>query len=238
MLNLKQDSRVKIDLNKQTSFERSIVFGRILGQYCKSELWDYFSQFGKILNLHVEYNSTLEDFLGLGFLTVGDHITFDNILTQTHHFKGNEISVDFAQTEDNQKNLPVSNLRVKICNIPNRMSKGQFNEIIQKMVLGIENIYFGTKPLSLASSGCCQLLFKTENDMNEFLAKETLTIDYEGQQVLLMMSKIIDKSMEISETLINLQQKQICKIDRKTLPITCQPPKFDKVRNIDVAGQD
>jgi len=122
-----------LDIKCSPPFTKTIIFGRINANVSKSELWDYFYQFGNILKISVEFNSKEEQFEGLGYVTVGDEMTFNNILSSTHYFKGCLLLVNHSDPQTGNVPMLHEDLRIKVTNIPDKLTRGQFEYIFGEL---------------------------------------------------------------------------------------------------------
>ena len=209
-------------------YQKSIVFGRINSNFTKSELLDYFFQFGNILKVNIEFNQLDQEFKGLGFVTVGDDATFRKILTSVHYFKGQLLSVDKV----NPRHIPIpmfsEDLRVKVTGIPDMISKGEFQKKLYAVVEGVKKIDFVTKPVSLVPMGHAFLHFDSIDFLEQCLkSHKNVTLEFRGEHVQLSLSeapKVCEKIREINHFNTNVKE-----FKPKNLPVTCQPPMHMKI---------
>jgi RNA recognition motif-containing protein len=160
--------------------EKCIIFGNIDANFDKTELYDHFSQFGNVSDIHVQFHKDDQEFKGLGFVKVTDDETFRKILRATHFFKATRLTVDHAMNPAEARQLPNVELRAKLTNIPEKMTKGQFTKLIHKKLDNVQFVDFRVKPLSLLSTGTCYVHFKNMEDLRACLTMDSIKVDFEG----------------------------------------------------------
>lgn len=221
------DVTAKLSIATTTPYQKSIVFGRLDGNFTKSELFDYFFQFGDILKISVEFNSIEEQFQGLGVLTVGNESTFKAILKHDHYFKGIHLSVDQVDPEHIHIPMLKEDLRVKVLNIPSRMSKGMFKTLISEQVAGVKKITFLTKPVSLKSQGLSYLHFDSQSSMQECLELKSLPFKFQGESIFLELKEAEKRSHMIKK--VNLVNRKLNQFKPQYLPNSCRPPQHMRI---------
>jgi RNA recognition motif-containing protein len=211
----------QLNIPNTPEFQESIVFGIVDSSFSKSELKEYFSQFGSIRNVNLEFNPLTQQFQGLGFVTAANEQTFKNIMAANHIFKGTNLNMEAIRPEGEQAVMKLDEgLRARVDNIPVDMTKGEFSKLIEGAFKGVKKVNFVTKPVSLLSQGHAFLYFADRESLNQCLQVATLFLKFRGEALKLSMKSSRNVEVNIQDTFSAMKNK----FNPYMLPGTCKPP--------------